>query len=138
MSNSSFYGSNPTPTPGPTTGTPANVYTGTYAIVRVAEFSGSSGTVVIDWSTCDHAKVTANGDITLSFIGAINGQKCLLEVIQDSTGGRTVTMPSSQIAYSAQLTSITLSTAANKRDKAGFIYNSATAKYELVATLSGF
>lgn len=126
MPNSSFFGRNPS----------VNDYEPSYVTNRVTNYTGS-GTINVDWSNTDTFRLHLTGNATLTFSGAIDGQKCLLEIIQDATGGRTVTFPD-DIAYSSNLPSALVSTAANKRDKQGYIYNSSAAKYDLVAVMTGY
>jgi hypothetical protein len=72
-----------------------------------------------------------------TFTGAVDGQKLILEIIQDATGSRTFAFPSS-VRYGTDITAITLTTTASKTDRIGFIYNSSAAKYDVVAVIKGF
>lgn len=82
-------------------------------------------------------RITPTGNITLDFTGAADGQKVLIEVTQDATGSRLVTLGTG-VAYGSDITAYTASTAANKTDVLGFIYNSAAGKYRLVAVAKGY
>ena len=69
--------------------------------------------------------------------GMVDGQRCIWEITQDATGGRVLTLGNAFI-FGADLTSITLSTAANKTDLIGAIYNSTKAKWLVTALSKGF
>lgn len=95
-------------------------------------------TVATDASLGNYFRVTLAGNRTLGNpTNATDGQKCLWEVKQDATGTRTLTLGSDFI-FGADLTSITLSTAANKRDLIGAIYNATLAKWLVTAFTKGF
>lgn len=96
-----------------------------------------AGTVAINWSTADLVRITLQGTTTLTFSGASDGQKLMLELMQDVNGNRAVTFPAS-VRYSATIPDITLSTTAYKLDRLGFIYNAAAGTYDLVAMAIGF
>lgn len=97
-----------------------------------------SATPTINWAEVDVARITMTGNITTTTMtGALDGQKMILELIQDSTGGRTISF-GSNVRFGTDLTSITLSTAANKMDRVGLIYNSAASKYDVIAFVKGF
>ena len=135
-------------TTGVTTG--ALYYNTATAIMRVfngtawVDFDGRSvatntwaATVAIDWATGNIQRVTLAGATTFTFANGRDGGRLVLELTQDATGSRTVTLPAS-VHYGALIPSVTFSTAANKKDRLGFIYNSATASYDLVAIATGF
>ena len=48
-------------------------------------------TSTINWDNSDKQKITLSGNTTFDFINGDNGQTCILFVIQDGTGSRTVT-----------------------------------------------
>ena len=98
----------------------------TYAASMTAEFGRA-----------DVIRVTLTGDASITLNGAADGQKCILEVTQDATGGRELTF-GSEVRFGTDLTSIVLTTTASKSDKIGFIYNADAAKYDVVAMMKGF
>lgn len=65
--------------------------------VAIAEGNaGNSGTAAtIDFSSIPNQKLTLTGNAVLTISGAANGGTYLLKLVQDATGGRTVTWPSS-------------------------------------------
>ena len=73
------------------------------------EIAGN-GAITIDWRNGNKAKVTLSADTTLSFTNPTKPCSLLLEVVQDSTGGWTLTLPTIKWAGGV---SPALSTAAN-------------------------
>lgn len=106
------------------------------SVPRIASLSWGS-TVAINWSTADLVRVTLQGATTLTFSGAADGQKLILELTQDANGNRTVNFPAN-VRYSGTIPAITLSTTSNTLDRLGFIYNAAASTYDLVALTVGF
>lgn len=89
-----------------------------------------------DFSRADTIKVTLGGNATITLTGAVDKQKCILELKQDDIGGRTVTLVNHR--FGSDLTSITLSTGVNLTDKLGFIYDASAGVYDVVAIMRGF
>ena len=94
----------------------------------------TAGVVTLTWaatitpaaSAGGHFRVTLAGATTISApSGPTDGQKITFELIQDGTGSRTVTWGSGFQFGSAGTPP--LSTAAGKRDLAGFLYSAAAA-----------
>jgi len=108
-----------------------------YLAPRTQNVTGVSGTYTVDWSLRDVVEITLSGNTTLTFTGAQSGQTCILRIKQDATGGRTVTWPS-DVRFGTDLPSVTLSTAADKTDYIGFVYNNVVTKYDLVSVNRGF
>lgn len=72
-------------------------------------------------------KLTLTGNSTLVINGLKGGEYGTLEIIQDATGSRTLTLPSNSIVMGTQGTStLTLTTTANAIDIATFYYNGTT------------
>lgn len=97
----------------------------------------ASGTYTCNWANYDVIEVTISANTTFTFSGAVSGQKCLLKIKQDATGSRTVTLPSS-VRFGTDVTSYTATTTASKKDYVGFVYDSADAKYDLLAINKDF
>lgn len=94
--------------------------------------------LLISWSDYDLFRVELGGPTTdLTFDGAVDGQRVILELQQDGTGNRTVNFLST-IRYGSLIPSITLSTAPAATDRLGFMYNEATDTYDLMALARGF
>jgi hypothetical protein len=125
-----------------------NVYlrsAGTYSIV--ANIKGLpnarittpaySANLTINWAVADVIRVTLTGNITITNSGAVDGQKCILELLQDATGSRTVAF-TGETRFGASVTTFTATTTANKFDRLGFIYNGVASKYDVLAVAKGF
>jgi hypothetical protein len=97
-----------------------------------------SASMTINWKEQDLVRVTLGGASTVfTFSGAADGQKLILELTQDATGGRAITLPGT-VRYSTTIPSISLSTAAGKLDRLGFIYHAPSNSYDLVAAAIGY
>jgi hypothetical protein len=94
-----------------------------------------SSSITIDWNNGNVQSVVLTGNTTFTFTNGQDGGKYILIIRQDSTGGRTVTWPSS-VRFPGGVTP-TLSTGANKSDYIGFIYNGVDGKYDAVAFVGG-
>jgi len=93
----------------------------------------------IDWSLgsiasllLDRATTTISG-----FSGATDGQRLVLRVRQDGTGGRALVMPAS-VRYGTDIAALNLPTGAGITSYIGFIYHAADAKYDVVSVSRGF
>lgn len=97
-----------------------------------------AATVATDASLGDHFRVTLGGNRTLGNpTNAVDGQRLLWEIIQDGTGSRTITLDT-KFALGTDLTAVTLTTTASKRDFLGAFYNSATDKFYVTAFVKGY
>lgn len=86
----------------------------------------------------DIVRITLTGNISsLDFTGAIDGQKIILELIQDGTGGKTVAFGSS-FRFGTDITSVTLTSTAGKKDRIGLIYDGVASKYDIIAVTKGY
>ncbi len=81
-------------------------------------------------------RLTGNAAISGGMIAAYDGQRCVLEVTQDGTGGRTLTPPSNL----RQGTDVTwaLSAGPNTRTHLGMVFNSPASCWDLLACARGF
>lgn len=104
--------------------------------LRVATIAWASS-IAVDWSNTDVARITLAGPTTLMFTGAADNQRLILELTQDATGGRAVTLPPS-LRFSTTIPTIVLSTAGNKLDRLGFIYRASSAAYDVIAVAIGY
>lgn len=95
-------------------------------------------TISTDASLSTLFRVTLGGNRTLGNpTNPIDGQRIIWELTQDVTGGRTLTLGSA-FALGMDFPSVTLSTAAGKRDFLGAIYNSTTLKWYVIAFVKGY
>ncbi len=95
-------------------------------------------TINTDASTGNHFRVTLGGNRTLANpTGMYDGQKVIWEFIQDGTGTRTITL-GAKFAFGTNITAVVLSTAINKRDFMGAVYNLSADKWYVVAFTTGY
>jgi len=95
-------------------------------------------TISVNASLGNHFRVVLTGNATLSNpTGAVDGQKITFELIQDSTGSRTIAFGTAY-AFSTDIPQPTLTTTANKRDFLGFVYNASTSLWYMLAVVHGF
>lgn len=91
--------------------------------------------VTIDWSQGDIAVLALAGDCAISMTGT--RKKCLLRLVQDATGGHSVAFDAT-VRFGSDIPSVTLSTAGNKVDYIGFVFNAAAGKFDLIAYTRGY
>ena len=146
MPSSSFYFNNPTPEQTPalyesvTAATAAanaaaaasNEQLAAYTVVTKTWAS----TVAINWNDANCQRITLGGNTTLTFTGGVDGEKLILELKQDATGGRQITLPAN-VRFSATIPGVSLSDGGGYIDKIGFMYNAVDNKYDLVAITYG-
>lgn len=95
-------------------------------------------TIATDASLGNYFRVTLGGNRTLGNpTNMVDGQKCIWELIQDGTGSRTITLGSA-FALGTDISAVTLTTTASKRDFLGAIYNSTAAKWYVIAFVKGY
>lgn len=80
---------------------------------------------------------TLTGPLTLALSGGVDGQAVRIRLKQDGTGSRVLTLDS-KFRLGADITAVTLSTAANKIDYLGVIYHASDDKYDVVAFVKGY
>lgn len=96
-----------------------------------------AATLAPSFAAADIVRVTLAGNATITPSGAKDGQRMILELKQDTTGGRTVTW-GTNVRFGTDLPAITLSTAGGALDRVGLIYNAAAAKCDVVALQRGY
>jgi len=97
-----------------------------------------AATIATDASQGNHFRVTLTGNHTLGNpTNPTDGQKVMWEIIQDGTGSRTITLDT-QFVLGTDITSITLTTAAGKRDFLGAVYNATATKWYVIAFVKGY
>lgn len=95
-------------------------------------------TIATDASLNNNFRVTLGGNRTLGNpTNALDGQILSWEIIQDGTGSRTLALDT-KFAFGSDITSITLTTTASKRDFLTVIYNSGTDKFYVRAFVKGY
>jgi acid phosphatase family membrane protein YuiD len=95
-------------------------------------------TVNTDASLGNDFTLTAGQSFTLADpTNLVNGQKVLFAIRQDGTGGRVMTL-GSIFRLGTDITSVVLSTAANKTDYLGCRYNGTDSKLDVLAFVKGY
>lgn len=96
-----------------------------------------AATIAVDTAVGDVFTVTLAGNRTVGApTNPVNGRTAMFRIRQDATGSRTLAW-NAAFAFTTSLPVPVLSTAANKVDYVGFIYNSTTAKWECLSYLLG-
>lgn len=106
----------------------------------VAAVTASTGTTSLDAAAASASgtiRVALTQSTVINIAGAVDGQRLTIELTQDATGGRTVTL-GSMFAFGADLTSFTASTSGSKTDILGVQYHAASSKYRVLAASKGF
>jgi len=97
-----------------------------------------AATIATDASLGNQFRVTLGGNRTLGNpTNPTDGQKVMWELIQDGTGSRTITLDTA-FALGTDISSITLTTTAGKRDFLGAVYNSTATKWYVIAFVKGY
>lgn len=129
--------------------TSVNGHTGTSVTLQASDVNAvpvrspvaltDAASIVTDVSTGSHFRVTLGGDHVLAApIGSpTDGQTGLWEIIQDATGGRSITKDP-VFVFGADVTDGPLSTAPNARDFLGAIYNAAESVWDVVLFIRGY
>lgn len=97
-----------------------------------------AGAVATDASLGNHFEFTADANFTLSNpTNPSHGQRALWAIKQDATGGRIMTLGSA-FQFGTDVTSAVLSTAANKTDLLGAVYDAPSGKWRVALFLRGY
>ncbi|MFN7930284.1 MAG: hypothetical protein U0Y68_20630 [Blastocatellia bacterium] len=97
-----------------------------------------AATVATDASAGNRFRVTLGGNRTLGNpTNPTDNQQVVWELIQDATGSRTISLDT-KFTFGTDITSITLTTTAGKRDFLTAIYNSTADKWYVVGIIKGF
>ncbi len=84
--------------------------------------AGNTGTALtIDWDNGPSQKCTLTGNCTFTFSNPVAGATYSLEIVQDGTGGRTLTLPST-VRWTSNSTIPTLSTTLSTVTLVSFYY----------------
>jgi len=95
-------------------------------------------TIAVDASQGNHFRVTLGGAAALGNpVSGTDGQKVTFEVIQDATGGRTLSYGTAY-AFGSSIPQPVLTTTALKRDFLGFCFNAASGLWYFVALCQNF
>ena len=106
--------------------------------VTAVALSIDGGAVATDASAGSLFTLTADGNFTLSDpTNLTNGQMIIWRIKQDATGNRTITLDSI-FRLGADISSVTLSTGANKVDYLVGYYDSTDAKIDIISFVKGY
>lgn len=106
----------------------------------VQSASISSGAVTIDFANGPHVRISLTENITsMTLTPDQDGQRIIIEMTQDNTGGRTVAWPSN-VRFSTDLPSgdFVPDAAADKKTYFGLVYHTSNAKFDALAITKGF
>jgi hypothetical protein len=97
-----------------------------------------AATIAVDASLGNDFTVTLTADRTLGNpTNPVNGQKIMFVIRQDGTGSHTLALDTAY-RLGADITSVTLSTGANKTDYLGVRYNGTDSKWDVIAFVKGY
>lgn len=97
-----------------------------------------ASTIAVNAAAGNHFRVTLGGNRTLGNpTGAVDGQRLLFEILQDGSGSRLLTLDT-KFALGTDITAVTLTTTASKRDFLGVVYNSTADKFFVLALAKGY
>lgn len=108
-----------------------------------SSYSISSGASTLTPSATGKSQVniamSANGTLN-GPTGGVNGQRLVFKFLQDETGSRTVTLATGagNFRFGADVTGVTLSTAASKEDYMAAIYNQNANRWDVVSFVKGY
>lgn len=121
--------------------TASPTFTGTVTATRVVRTPVTvtyAATTTIDASLGNHFRITMTGALTLALpTNLVDGQDVLVELIQDATGGRALTLGTGWNVTTALTGAITLTTTGGTRSYIGGKYRSAGAKLDVLAFATG-
>jgi hypothetical protein len=127
-----------------THGTPSlasPTFTGTLTgprLILTPQALTDAATIATDASLGNHFRVTLGGNRTLGNpTNPTDGQRIIWEIIQDATGSRTISLDT-KFALGTDITAVTLTTTASKRDFIGAVYNSTADKWYVIAFVRGY
>ena len=107
-------------------------------LAKTVQTPAAADIINLNWSLGGHARVTLNrATTTFNFSGAYDGQKCVLELLQDAVGGRAAAFGAAAAAGTDFTFPVPLS-GADKTDFLGFIYSAGNGKYNYVSLARGY
>ena len=100
-----------------------------------------ASTIATDAALGNYFRVTLNVAGATRLLGnptnPTDGQKIMWELIQDGSGNRALTLDT-KFVLGTDITAVTLSTAINKRDFLGAVYNSTADRWYVIAFVKGY
>ena len=95
-----------------------------------------TGSVTCDWNSYDEIRVTMTANTTFNFIGALDGQGCVLLLKQGGVGGHGVSF-GSNVRFNNLIPTYNPTTTAGKSDRLGFVYDDDAGIYDVQAIVDG-
>ncbi|QIN95188.1 tail assembly protein [Stenotrophomonas phage vB_SmaS_DLP_3] len=96
----------------------------------------NSGSVTCDWNAYDEIRITLTTDTTLNFVGALDGQGCVVKIRQDAVGNHDVSF-SSNVRFNTLIPSYNPTVTPMKADRLGFVYDLGDGAYDFHAIVNG-
>ena len=103
----------------------------------VAKVVPYAAIINLDWTKYDVVHITLTGNATINQAGAVPGQKVMIILKQDVTGGRVITW-GAEVKYGADVATIPLSSGPSLTDEVGFSYDWIATKYNVVSVARGY
>lgn len=92
----------------------------------------------VDASSSSVVRITVAGTTTINMLtNGVDGQTIRLELKQDGTGGRSITLGTGFI-FGTDITGYSPSAGANKTDILGLVYSTAAAGWRVMAIAKGY
>jgi hypothetical protein len=108
-------------------------------LARGVQTPASADTINVNWSLGSHVRITLDrATTTINMSGAYDGQKCVLELIQDATGNRAVVLGAGVQVGTDLTVPVPLSITGDTRDFLGFVYSGGNSKYNYVSLSRGY
>ncbi len=99
----------------------------------------SADTININWALGSHVRITLDrATTTVNMSGGFDGQKCVLELVQDAEGARDVVLGTGIQVGSDLTTPVPLTETPSKRDFLGFVYAGSNSKFNYVSLSRGY
>lgn len=110
------------------------------SVIQLVCDSPSTGNLIIDWSIASTVikELTTSYTYFIGFQGAYDKQICTLILVQDSTGNRSVSLPSNVRDNDDVSLPLSLSTTANLADYLTMIYRADIDKYDILSFVKGY
>ncbi|MBI3654093.1 MAG: hypothetical protein HY231_23935 [Acidobacteria bacterium] len=108
------------------------------AVVETPVTLTDAATIAVNASLGNNFICTLGGNRTLGNpTNGTNGQQLTFELVQDATGSRTLTLDT-KYAFGTDITGVTLTTTANKRDFLTVVYNATADKWFVRGFIKGY
>lgn len=111
---------------------------GSLPLIPAPQVLTPGATVAVDASLGVYFTLTAGQSFTLSNpTNPTDGQKIVFRILQDGTGGRVLTLDT-KYRLGTDISAVVLTTAINKADYIGVVYNLVADKWDVIAFTKGY